>query len=85
VKTARPKARTLARIAKQQKRLAPVLELRHNGITLDASPTFPPKPPPLVDLSAALEAALFFAVMPQCNARSPVPFSVVSSNSVRRA
>src|SRR5690606_19465001 len=27
---------------------------RHNGGTLDASPTFPPKPPPLVDLSAVL-------------------------------
>lgn len=36
---------------------------RHNLLTLDASPTFPPKPPPLVDLSAVLETALFFCAV----------------------
>jgi hypothetical protein len=33
---------------------------RQNGRTSDASPAFPPKPPPLVDLSAGIESALFF-------------------------
>jgi hypothetical protein len=34
--------------------------LPHNGLALDASSTFPPKPPPLVDLCAALGLRFFY-------------------------